>query len=164
MNAIIAKLLNRAGGLADVEPVIALFLGAALLAIFLTALFQDQKLRRTRRQPGSPLDSLQKVHAPDLGGDARGAAHRNHLRPALVFAAGGKRFSRTHGRITQANYNAVQTIWGSEQVQGELNVDIYHNEEVTERIESEDPSKPALLRKKIAARLRHRQSFRRRAT
>jgi hypothetical protein len=58
-------------------------------------------------------------------------------------------FQRTHGRITQANYDAVQTIWGSEQVQGELNVDIYHNEEVTERIESEDPAKPALLKKKL---------------
>ncbi len=57
-------------------------------------------------------------------------------------------FERTHGRVTEANYNAVQTIWGSEQVQGELNVDIYHDEEVTERIESEDPTKPALLRKK----------------
>src|ERR1017187_7183291 len=57
-------------------------------------------------------------------------------------------FQRTHGRITQANYNAVQTIWGAEQVQGELNVDIYHNEEVTERIESENPAKPALLKKK----------------
>ncbi len=57
-------------------------------------------------------------------------------------------FQRSHGRITQANYNAVQTIWGAEQVQNELNVDLYHNEEVTERIESEDPAKPALLRKK----------------
>ena len=54
----------------------------------------------------------------------------------------------SHGRITQANYNAVQTIWGAEQVQNELNVDIYHTEETTERIESEDPAKPALLRKK----------------
>jgi hypothetical protein len=34
-------------------------------------------------------------------------------------------------------------------VQDELNVDIYHNEEVTERIESEDPNKPALLKKTI---------------
>src|SRR5208282_4363363 len=57
-------------------------------------------------------------------------------------------FQSTHGRITQANYNAVQTIWGAEQQQSELNVDIYHTEETTERIESEDPVKPALLHKK----------------
>ncbi len=42
MNAIISKLLNRASDLADVEPTIALFLAAALLAIFLTALFQSK--------------------------------------------------------------------------------------------------------------------------
>jgi hypothetical protein len=41
MNAIISKLLNRASDLADVEPTIALFLAAALLAVFLTALFQS---------------------------------------------------------------------------------------------------------------------------
>jgi hypothetical protein len=33
-------------------------------------------------------------------------------------------------------------------VQGELNVDIYHNEDVTERIESDDPTKPAVIHKK----------------
>src|SRR5437016_5715778 len=42
MNTILSKLLNRASDLADVEPVIALFLGAALLAVFLTALFQNK--------------------------------------------------------------------------------------------------------------------------
>jgi hypothetical protein len=57
-------------------------------------------------------------------------------------------FEHAHGRVTQANYNAVETIWGAEQVQNELNVDIYHNEENTERIESEDPTKPALIRRK----------------
>ena len=57
-------------------------------------------------------------------------------------------FQRNHGRITEANYNAVQTIWGAEQSQGELNPDFYYEEEVTERIESEDLTKPAVLRKK----------------
>ena len=75
------------------------------------------------------------------------AANISVLRSYLHRTAGD--FQRTHCRITQANYNAVQTIWGAEQVQSELNVDIYHNEETTERIESEDPSKPALLRKKM---------------
>jgi len=34
-------------------------------------------------------------------------------------------FQRTHGRITQANYDAVQTIWGAAQEQGELKVEIF---------------------------------------
>ena len=148
MNAIIAKLLNRASGLADVEPVIALFLGAALLAIFLTALFQNRSAAEPGGSPGL-LWTLYKNFTRLIWGLALVAlligtisVLRSYLRQAV------NDFQRTHGRITQANYNAVQTIWGSEQVQGELNVDIYHNEEVTERIESEDPSKPALLRKK----------------
>ena len=58
-------------------------------------------------------------------------------------------FQRTHGRVTQANYEAVRTIWGAEQEQCELKVEIYTDEEVTERIESEDLTKPAVLRKKI---------------
>ncbi len=58
-------------------------------------------------------------------------------------------FQRNHGRITEANYNAVQTIWGAEQTQDELKMDLYYEEEVTERIESEDLTKPAVLRKKI---------------
>src|SRR5204862_3898407 len=58
-------------------------------------------------------------------------------------------FQQTHGRVTQANYNAVKTIWGSEQEQAELKVEIYTDEEVTERIETADLAKPADLRKKI---------------
>src|SRR5205823_1459997 len=58
-------------------------------------------------------------------------------------------FQRSHGRITEANYNAVQTIWGAEQQQGSLQMEMFYEEEVTERIESEDLTKPAVLRKKI---------------
>jgi hypothetical protein len=147
MNAIISKLLNRASDLADVEPTIALFLAAALLAVFLAALFQnksaaaDEKTslvwtiyRSFKRWSWALL--LIALFAGTI------SVLRSYLRQTI------NDFERTHGRITEANYNAVQTIWGSEQVQGELNVDIYHNEDVTERIESEDPTKPALLRKK----------------
>ena len=149
MNAIVSKLLSRACGLADVEPVIALLLGAALLAVFLTALFQRKDPVESGGSPGL-LWTLYKNHTRLLWGLTLVAlliGTVSVLRSYLRQAAND--FSRSHGRVTQANYNAVQTIWGSEQVQGELNVDIYHNEEVTERIESEDPSKPALLRKKM---------------
>jgi hypothetical protein len=149
MNAIISKLLNRANDLADVEPVVALFLGAALLAVFLTALFQS----KTAAESGGKSPGLvwtlygnftRLVWAALLVALLVGTISvlRSYLRRTL------NDFQRTHGRVTQANYNAVETIWGAEQVQGELNVDIYHNEEITERIESEDPAKPALLRKK----------------
>ena len=42
MKSILFKLLGRAGDLVDVQPVIALFLGGALLAVFLTAIFQTK--------------------------------------------------------------------------------------------------------------------------
>ncbi len=148
MNAIIAKLLNRASDLAAIEPVIALFLGAALLAVFLTALFQNKNTAPSGSRPGFVWTLHQNftrlawavLLVALLAGTI--SVLRSYLRQTV------NNFQRTHGRITQANYNAVETIWGSEQVQGELNVDIYRNEEITERIESEDPSKPALLRKK----------------
>jgi hypothetical protein len=149
MNAIISKLLNRASDLANVEPVIALFLGAALLAVFLTALFQSKTAGESGGNNSGLIWTLYRnltrlLWAALLVALLVGTISvlRLYLRRTV------NDFQRTHGRITQANYNAVETIWGAEQVQGELNVDIYHNEEVTERIESEDPAKPALLRKK----------------
>ncbi|HUB87992.1 MAG TPA: hypothetical protein VMB22_08885 [Verrucomicrobiae bacterium] len=149
MNAIISKLLTRASDLADVEPLIALFLGAALLAVFFTALTRKKSPGDADGRNSSLLWTLYKSFLSLacavtlvmllIGGIS---VLRSYLRQTL------NDFQRTHGRVTQANYNAVETIWGSEQVQSELNVDIYHNEEVTERIESEDPSKPTLIRKK----------------
>jgi hypothetical protein len=57
-------------------------------------------------------------------------------------------FRHSHGRVTQVNFAAVRTIWGGEQTQGTLAVALGYNEEQTERLESEDPTKPALLRKR----------------
>ena len=56
-------------------------------------------------------------------------------------------YHHAHGRLTEANLQAVRTIWGDEQVQGELSADLWWDEEETERIESEDLSKPAVTRK-----------------
>jgi hypothetical protein len=147
MNAIISKLLNRASDLADVEPTIALFLAAALLAIFLAALFQnkpadtDEKnsliwtlYRNFKRWTWAVL--LVALFVGTI------SVLRSYLRQTVSD------FQRDHGRVTEANFNAVQTIWGSEQVQPELNVDIYHNEEVTEQIVPDDSSKPPYTHKK----------------
>ena len=149
MKIILSKLLGRASDLADVEPLIALFLGAALLAVFLSALFPSAKpASGAGDNPGLPWTLY------------RQASRLSWAVLLVLFLAGTisvlriylrqteENFQRTHGRITRANYNAVQTIWGSEQQQGELRLEIYTNEDVTERLESEDPTKPALLRKK----------------
>ena len=149
MNAIISQLLNRASALANVEPSIALFLAAALLAVFLTALLP--------RQADGAVDDKNPSLIWTLYRNSRRMLWAVLLLALVVGTISVLRsylrhteedFQRTHGRITEANYNAVETIWGSEQVQPELNVDIYHDEEQDERIESEDPTKPALIRKK----------------
>lgn len=148
MKPVLFKLIGRASDLVDVQPVIALFLGGALLAVFLTTVFHSK---------------------PDTGTDAKFGAfwalYRQLTRVLwalllVTFLLGALSllrvylhqtltgFQRSHGRVTQANYNAVQTIWGAEQDQGELQLEIYYEEQVTERIESEDITKPAVLRKK----------------
>ena len=149
MKPILLKLSGRASDLADTEPLIALFLGAALLAVFLSAFLQS----KSNAHPSGKLGLLWTLYG-----------HFAHLARALMLVAllvatisvlriylrqTVSNFQRTHGRVTQANYDAVRTIWGAEQEQGELKVEIYSDEEVTERIESEDLTKPAVLRKKI---------------
>src|SRR5882724_11500425 len=149
MKLLFSKLLGRTGDLSDVQPLLALFLGGALLAVFLTVAFQ----RRTEKTGGAPPGLLWTLYtrvttllwALLLVGLLLGGM--SHLRAYLRQIVAN--FQRNHGRITEANYNAVQTIWGAEQNQGELKMDLYYEEEVTERIESEDHTKPAVLRKKI---------------
>ncbi len=149
MKSLLLKVLGRASDLADVQPVIGLFLAGALLAVFFAALIQTKSANEPEaksgllwtlyhqltRLVGALMVVLLLVGALSL--------LRVYLHQTLAH------FQRTHGRITEANYNAVQSIWGAEQNQGELRMEIFYEEEVTERIESEDLSKPALLRKKI---------------
>lgn len=149
MNAIISKLLSRASELTNLEPAIALFLAAALIAVSLTALLQAKPASAVEEKNTSLIWTLYRNLKRLLWASlliwlfvGTISVLRSYLRQTE------SNFERTHGRITTANYNAVQTIWGSEQVQNELNVDIYHDEEVTERIESEDPTKPAVIHKK----------------
>jgi len=149
MKPIMLKLSGRAGDLADVEPLITLFLGAALLAVFLSAFVPS----RSNIDPSGRPSLLWTLYR-----------HFTHLARALMLVAllvatisvlrsylrqAVSNFQRSHGRVTQANYDAVRTIWGAEQEQGELKIEIYTDAEVTERIESEDLTKPAVLRKKI---------------
>src|SRR6266545_2385084 len=149
MKPILLKLSGRASDLAGVEPLIALCLGLALLAVFLSAFLQS----KSDIDPSGKFSLLWTLYG-----------HFTRLARALMLVAllvatiavlriylrqTVSNFQRTHGRVTQANYDAVRTIWGAEQEQGDLKVEIYTDEEVTERIESEDLTKPAVLRKKI---------------
>jgi hypothetical protein len=149
MKAILSKLLARASDLVDVQPVLALFLGGAFLAVLLTTILRP----RPGSEPDAPSSLLWTLYrqgtrfvwAMALLGFLLAAL--SLLRVYLHQALAG--FQRNHGRITEANYNAIQTIWGTPQQQGELRFDLYYEEEITERIESEDVTKPAVLRKKI---------------
>jgi len=145
---LLSKILGRTGDFSDVQPLLALFLCGALLAVFLTITWQ----RRSATAKSNP--SLLWTLYSQLGTLTWAlllvgflVAGLSYLRSYLHQTVAN--FQRTHGRITEANFNAVQTIWGAEQNQDELKLDLYWEEEVTERIESEDLTKPAVLRKKI---------------
>jgi len=96
------------------------------------------------------VDAPPAVHAADVGAAAAGAARRRDFGAAHLSRPVCREFSthaRTHHRgQLQRGANDL----GAEQSQAELNADVYHTEEVTERIESEDSDKPAVLKKKLA--------------
>jgi hypothetical protein len=147
MKRFVSKLIDQAGDLAQSEPVISLFVAAALAALFFVA-FQQQQARTggdtaLHWRLYRTLESLLWAAALVAMTATALALLRGQLHQTLA------RFQFSHGRITQANYNAVQTIWGAEQVQRELQAQFFYDEEVVERIESEDITKPAVLRKKI---------------
>jgi len=150
MKTLVTRLVGRASDLAQTQPLLALCLGAALFALFLSLWLRKSPAAEAKTslvwtlysQTGRFLLAAAVVLllAQTL------AVLRTYLRNSVAH------FQQTHGRITEANYNAVQTIWGAEQTQRELTLKVYYDEEVTERTEFEDPAKPALLRKKMVQR------------
>ena len=149
MKTILFKILGRAGDLVDIQPVLALFIGSALLAVFLTALLTPRPSTEVEAR-SSLLWTLYRQFtrlAWSLALVGFLLATLSLVRVYLHQSVAG--FQRTHGRVTEANFNAIQTIWGTSQEQHELHYDLYWEEEVTERIESEDLTKPAVLRKKM---------------
>src|SRR5262245_53734224 len=111
MKSILSKFLSRASDLAAVEPLIALFLGASLLAVFLSVFLKPSTAADAPENP-SLLWTLYR-HFRRLVLATMSVALlvgtisilRLYLRQAVSS------FQRTHGRVTEANYNAVQTIW-----------------------------------------------------
>jgi hypothetical protein len=146
MKELIMRMAGRASDLADTQPLLALCLGAALFAVFLSLWLRPpvvaegkSSLLWTLYHQASRLLlalSVVLVLTQTLG------VLRGYLRRSVAH------FQQTHGRVTEANYNAVETIWGAEQTQRELTLHVSYDEEVTERTEFEDPTKPAILRKK----------------
>ena len=147
MKLSLSKLLGRLGDFSDVQPLPALFIGAALFAVFLSTTLRHAK-PEDAHAPSGLLWRLY-VHLKTLlwAASLTGclvvglSSLRSYLHQTVAH------FQRSHGRVTEANYNAVQTIWGAEQNQIDLGFDVYSETEETERIESEDPLKPAILRK-----------------
>jgi hypothetical protein len=150
MKLVLTRIFGRVTEFASAQPVLALFLGASLLAVFVALL-----AGRARSEPRPGLmaefyDGLGRFTLAAVVVMVVGIAFsllRAYLHQTVAT------FQHNHGRITEANYNAVQTIWGAEQEQRELKMEIFYDEETVDRIESEDLTRPAVLRKKT---VRHR--------
>src|SRR4030095_9172032 len=127
MTTFISRLAGRAGDLAQTQPLLALCLGAALFALFISLLLRKPATVGANTSFVWTLYSqasrflfaaiLVLLLAQTLG------VLRTYLRKSVA------QFQQTHGRITTANYNAVETIWGSEQTQRELTFQVYYDEE-----------------------------------
>ncbi|MCG3147324.1 MAG: hypothetical protein PCFJNLEI_00763 [Verrucomicrobiae bacterium] len=134
--------LSRTG--LERQPTLSLILMASVVAVFLAA------LRERNPQPPVSLAGTIYRHvcrllwAGLLVGLVGAAAvgWQSYLGRTLAD------YRHSHGRLTEVNLDAVRTIWGDEQVQGELQVQLWWEEEQIERIESEDLSKPTVTRKK----------------
>jgi hypothetical protein len=108
MKTFVMKLFNRAENLAQTEPVLALFIGGALLALFLSAFFNSLRNSKPTEEHSATLVS-------HLYGQAKALVWAGMLVALTATALSLLRgylhqtlaaFQRSHGRITQANYNA----------------------------------------------------------
>jgi hypothetical protein len=142
---LLQQLISLAQNFLDRQPALALAMGGTLTAVFLCTVFgrRDDKGQPPSVAMGIYLQLCRIVWATLLVALMAGAAILLQGYLARVLSD----YHHTHGRLTETNLQAVRTIWGDEQVQGELSADLSWDEEETERIESEDLSKPAVTRK-----------------
>jgi hypothetical protein len=136
------SLCDRASASLGAQPLFTLLLGAALAAAFLQAALKTEAASSLAWAIWTRLGRF--VWATTLAALLLGAAMglSNYLDRTAAS------FRHDHGRVTEANLDAVRTIWGPEQAQGELNVALRWEEEQLERLESEDPTKPTVTRKR----------------
>src|SRR5262245_31011981 len=100
MKSVLSKLLGRAGDLIDVQPVLALFLGGALLAVFLTVCLRGRATGTDSKRPFWLLyHQLGRfLSAVALIGFLLGAMSLLRIYLHQTLAA----FQRNHGRVTEA--------------------------------------------------------------
>src|ERR1700691_4354487 len=107
MKLLLSRLLGRTGGFSDVEPLLALFLGAGLLAVFLTTLFH-----RKSKSPDSTPPGIVWTLYVQLGVLLWALFLVTFLMSGLSLLRSYLHqtvasFQHSHGRVTQANYKAV---------------------------------------------------------
>ena len=125
MKTLVLRLVGRASDLAQTQPLLALCLGAALFAVLISLLLRKPAAVETKTSLVWTLyfqlsrflfaAAVVLLLAQTLG------VLRTYLRKSVA------QFQQTHGRVTAANYNAVQTIWGSEQTQRELTLTLLND-------------------------------------
>src|SRR6185369_3472752 len=108
MQLVVSNLLNRASNLINVQPILALMLAGAFIAVFLTALMSARPA-----EPGT-RDSLLWTVYQQLARICWALVLTTFLVATLSLLRvylhqGLAKFQRTHGRVTEANYNAIQT-------------------------------------------------------
>jgi len=150
MTELLAKLLSRAGDLLGTEPILILFFSAALVAVFLATTLGWRGAGETANT--STIHSAWSLYR-QLTRIVWGLLLVTILTTAAVMLRSYLNhtmadFRQTHGRVSEANLQAVRTIWGEEQDQHELTARFWYQDEETERLQSEDPTRPAMLRKK----------------
>lgn len=150
MIELIQRWLDLASELTGRQPVLALCLGAAMAAVLLTRLLGGRRDEEAGRTVGWAIFAAARriawaVTVTVLIGWAANAMQG-------MLSQNEQSFRHDHGRVTEVNLAALRTIWGEEQVQGELTVKLYYETEEIERLESEDPTRPTVTRKK---KIRH---------
>jgi len=142
MMPFLQSLWDRVWVSSGTQPLLSLLLGAALAAVFLQVVLNAESAASLAWTVWSRLGRL--LWAITLVGLLLGAAMglTNYLDRVAA------NFRHDHGRVTEVNLSAVRAIWGPEQAQGDLSVALRWEEEQLERLESEDPTKPTVTRKR----------------
>jgi hypothetical protein len=142
---LLQQLIPLAQNFLDRQPTLALAMGGTLTAVFLGTVFgkREDKSEPPGAAMGIYLQLCRIVWATLLVALVAGTAVLLQSYLGRVLSD----YHHLHGRLTETNLEAVRTIWGDEQVQGELSTDLWWDQEETERIQSEDLSKPAVTRK-----------------
>ena len=143
----LARLLNPASALIIRQPTLGLALAAAFTTIFLSIVLGGRENEEPRSVGFLVIKKLARLAwALTLLGLLGTAVTLLRSQVSTTLAA----FRHDHGRITEANLAAVRTIWGSEQAQGDLAVNLGYDQDETEEIySSKDPTEAIRRTKRV---------------